>query len=161
MLMLFRDVKQGYPVYIFNRKDVSVKVGKVVNTPVPNFDVKMGSSKMVVDLSVDVDGKITSYVFEDTSEVGYFNDYVISVNRDAVLREIERVKNQSEEALKMVDYHKGAVIKCNDLMKEYSPEFREKTEASERMNALEGKVDKLTEALSKLIGKFDKERSTL
>lgn len=159
--MLFRDVKQGYPVYMFNRKDVDVKVGKVTNSPLPHFDPKTGTAKMVVDLNIEIDGNVMSYVFDDTCEVGYYNDMVISMNKDSILREIERVKSQSEEALKMVDYHKEAVAKCNQLMKDYSPEFRERTEATERMNALEGKVDKLTDTLAKLIGKFDKERREL
>lgn len=157
--MLFRDVKQGYPVYIFDRKDVSVKVGKVTNSPLPHFDVKMGTNQMVVDLNVETDGHTVSYVFADTGEVGYANELVISVNKEAILREIENVENQAEEALKMTDYYKDAVKKCKELLKVYSQEYKERTEAAERMTALENKVDKLVESFSSLVGRMDKERS--
>lgn len=156
--MLFRDSKAGYPIYLFNRKDVSVMTGKITNVSLPHFDAKMGASKMVVDIDVMTDGKATSYVFDDSGEVGYVGDSVISINRDAILREIERVKNQSDEALKMVDYHRDAIGKCDKLLKEFSPEYKQRIENTERMNTLENKVDKLTDALTALVAKIDKEK---
>ncbi len=156
--MLFRDSKTGYPIYILDRKDVSVRTGKITHVSMPHFDAKIGNSKMVVDIDVDIDGKATSYVFDDAGEVGYVGDYVITINRDAILREIERVKNQSDEALKMVEYHRDALAKCDKLMKDFSPEYRQSAENTERMNTLENKVDKLTDALTALVNKIDKEK---
>ena len=156
--MLFRDSKSGYPIYVFNRKDVSLQTGKITNVSLPHFDAKMSVTKMVVDIDVLVDGKSTSYVMDDSAEVGYVGDYVISINRDAILREIERVKNQSDEALKMIDYHRDAIGKCDKLLKDFSPEYKERLETSERMNTLENKVDKLTDALTALVNKIDKEK---
>lgn len=158
--MLFRDSKSGYPIYILNRKDVSLQTGKITNVSLPHFDAKMSANatKMVVDIDVMVDGKSTSYVMDDSGEVGYVGDYVISINRDAILREIERIKNQSDEALKMINYHRDAIGKCDKLLKDFSPEYKERLETSERMTTLENKVDKLTDALTALVNKIDKEK---
>lgn len=157
--MLFRDSKSGYPIYILNRKDVSLQTGKITNVSLPHFDTKMSSAtKMVVDIDVMADGKTTSYVFDDSGEVGYVGDCVISINRDAILREIERIKNQSDEALKMIDYHRDAIGKCDKLLKEFSIEYKERLETTERMTTLENKVDKLTDALTALVNKIDKEK---
>lgn len=154
--MLFRDVKAGYPAYIFDRKAVEVKTGKVRNTPMPHFDSHFpGAGKMVVDLEVETGGEVMPFVMEESSEVGYVGDLVVTVTKDAVVREVERVKNQSEDALKMVDYHRKAVEKCDGLLKELSPEFRERTESAERMNALEGKVDKLARSLEAMLEKME------
>lgn len=156
--MFFRDAKAGYPAYIFDRKTVTIKVGKVTNTPMPHFDARM-SGRMVVDLNVDVDGRVMPFVLDECSEVGYADDMVVSVGVEAILREVDRVENQSAEALKMVDYHKEAVEKCEALKREYSPDYRERTEANERMTTLEGKVDKLADAMNELLGKINQERS--
>lgn len=153
--MQFRDSKQGYPIYVFDRKALEIKVGKITNTPMPHFD-SMAGGKMVVDINIEIDGISTQYVMEEMAEVGYAGEKVVSVSKDAILREVERVKNQSEDALKMNDYHKEAVTKCNQLMKEYSPEYKERTETSERMSALEDKVGKLTDALSELLNKMER-----
>lgn len=130
----------------------------MINTPMPHFDARM-SGRMVVDLNVDVDGRVMPFVLEECSEVGYADDLVVSVGVEAILREVDRVENQSAEALNMVDYHKDAVEKCEALKKEYSPEYKERTEANERMTNLEGKVDKLADAMTELLGKLNQERS--
>lgn len=155
---MFRDVKQGYPVYLFDRKEVAMRVGKVTSVGMPHFDAKVGASKMVVDLTVEADGKSVAYVMDECGEVGYVGDMVVAVGMEAVLREVARVKNQSEEALKMEEYHRGAVARCEEIMKEYSTEYRDKAEATERMSTLEGKVDKMADMLSALMGKMDQER---
>lgn len=130
----------------------------MTNTPMPHFDARM-SGRMVVDLNVDVDGRVMPFVLEECSEVGYADDLVVSVGVEAILREVDRVESQSAEALKMVDYHKEAVEKCESLKKEYSPDYRERTEANERMTNLEGKVDKLADVMNELLGKLNQERS--
>lgn len=133
-------------------------MGKVTNTPMPHFDARM-SGRMVVDLNVDVDGRVMPFVLEECSEVGYADDLVVSVGLEPILREVDRVENQSAESLKMVDYHKEAVEKCEALKKKYSPEYKERTENSERMAKLEDKVDKLADAMAELVGDLRKERS--
>lgn len=154
--MYFRDVKAGYPAYIFDRKAVEVKTGKVRNAPMPHYEDRFpGSGKMVVDLDVEVGGEVMPFVMEESSEVGYVGDLVVTVTKDAVVREVERVKNQSEDALKMVDYHKEAVAKCAGLLKELSPEYRERTESAERMENLEGKVDRLARTLEAMLEKME------
>lgn len=130
----------------------------MTNTPMPHFDARM-SGRMVVDLNVDVDGRVMPFVLEECSEVGYADDLVVSVGVEAILREVDRVENQSSDALKMVDYHREAVEKCKALKREYSPDYRERTEANERMTNLEGKVDKLADAMNELLGKLNQERS--
>lgn len=58
----------------------------------------------------------------------------------------------------MVDYHRDAIGKCDKLLKEFSPEYKQRIENTERMNTLENKVDKLTDALTALVAKIDKEK---
>lgn len=156
--MLFRDTKQGYPIYMFNRKDISVKIGNVTNVSIPHFDPKGAIGKMVVDVDIDVDGNVTSYVLNDTDEVGYSGDMVISADKECILREVTRQMKQSEDALKMMSYHEDAKRKCEELMKEFSSEYKERSESTERMTALESKVDKLTESLASMM-EIMKERS--
>lgn len=148
--MLFRDAKQGHVVYVLDRKEIKITSGKITNTPMPHFDNNNFTGKMVVDVNVDIDGKMVQYVLDDTSEVGYVGDMVVSVNIDAILREVERIENQSEEALKMVDYHKDAVVKCKQLRKEYSQEYKDRTEATERMDSMEKQLAQISEMLRSL-----------
>ena len=155
-IMQFKDTKQGYPVYVIDRKDVTVAVGKITNSPMPHFDNHFpGAGKMVVDLVIDYDGKTGTYVMDDSAEVGYAGTLVITANRECVTRELESIKSNSEQALSMMDYHKDAVEKCEKLMKEYSPEYKERSAFNERLDGLENNVEKLTKSVSALLEKME------
>lgn len=154
--MQFKDVKQGYPVYVIDRKDVTVMVGKITNSPMPHFDNNFpGVRKMVVDLAIEYDGKTGTYVMEDSAEVGYVGTLVITANRECVTREIESIKSNSEQALSMTNYHKEAVEKCEKLMKEYSPEYKERSAFNERLDGLENNVAELAKSVSELVNKME------
>lgn len=152
---MFKDAKQGYSIYMLNRKDISVSCGKITNMPIPHFDNRIGAAKMVVDLNVECNGKTTNYVVDDTAEICFAGDIVITMNRECILREIESIKATSESAIKMMDYHKDALVKCDALLKEYSPEYKERSEYSERIIDIESKVDKLTNAVATLVSKLE------
>ena len=147
--MQFKDAKCGSTILIFDRNEIAVKSGKITNNPMPHFDPKCPAmSKMVVDLNVEVDGTSTTYVMEDNAEVGYVGNTFLTINRECLLREVESIKAQSEQALKMVDWNKSAVKKCDNIMKEYSPEYRERTETTNRLDSLEEKLGNIAKSLN-------------
>lgn len=98
--MLFKDLKTNYPVYIFDKASTSVQEGKVVNTGLPHFDLNQPSySRMVTDVTIKVGDITKTYTFKDDSDIGYADNLVISPNRDVILREVESIKEQSEQIL--------------------------------------------------------------
>lgn len=153
--MQFKDTKLGYPIYIIDRKAVTVTTGKVTNSPLPHFDPKCPTSKMVVDLSVETGGSSATYVLDDTAEVGYVGNLVITADRDNVTRELECIKSQCEESIKMEPWNHEAVAKCDKILQEYSPEYKQRSEYSERITSLENKFDRLNEAITQIIKKLD------
>lgn len=154
--MQFKDTKQGCPIYILDRKAVTVTTGKVTNAPLPHFDPKCPSaSKMVVDLNVEADGNTTTYVLDDTAEIGYVSNLVITANRECVTRELESLRTQSEEALKMTAYHRDALAKCETLLAEYSPEYKQRSQYTERLDGIEHRLDLLGQSITKIIEKIE------
>ncbi|MBQ0159892.1 MAG: hypothetical protein KBT28_04630 [Bacteroidales bacterium] len=150
--MQFKDTKQGYPIYVIDRKNVTVAVGKITNSPVPHFDNHFpGAGKMVVDLTIDCDGKVDTYVMEDSAEVGYAGTLVITANRECVARELESIYSNSDQALSMMPYHKEAKEKSEKLLKEYSQEYKERSEFNDRLEGLENNVEKLTKSFSEFL----------
>jgi len=37
--MLFKDLNPNYPIFVFNKTDVAVQEGKVINKGLPHFDM--------------------------------------------------------------------------------------------------------------------------
>lgn len=151
--MTFKELKQGYSVYILNKDDMSVKYAKVVNVSSPHID-KNGfdlGAALVVDVVLDTNGAIATYTFKEDTEIGYVQQTVITTDKQNVIREVEAIKSQSEELLSQVDTHKSRLQKCNDILVEFNPAIKEKRAIDERFVKLEGSIDEIKHMLSNII----------
>lgn len=109
--MTFRELKQGYSIYVLDKDSMCVKSGKVMSVSAPHLDKKgfeLGAT-LVVDIVIDIDGVINTYTFKEDTETGYFSSTVITVEKSNIIREVEATKAQSEEALSQVDIHKERI----------------------------------------------------
>lgn len=151
--MLFKDLKSGFPVYIYDRTAIEVKQGKVSQVSAPHLDKGQFDmmANMVVDVAIDVDGVTKTYTFKDNSETGYTGSLVITTEKQNIIREIEASKQQSEEALSQVDMHRSRVEKYEAILAEYNPAIKEKKAIDERFGKLEGSMDELKVMLQSLI----------
>lgn len=154
--MLFKDLKNGCPVFIFDRDKIEFKEANVLNISTPYFDSHFGNpTEMVVDIAID--GFQVPYTFKDGTDIGYVNNLVISPDREKVLKEVEVLKLQSEQALSRMDTHKSNIDKCSNILSEYSQSFKEKKETEERFRKLESSVGELKDMIKGLANQL-KER---
>ena len=151
--MLFKDLKNGFPVYIYDRNSIEVSQGKVVNVSMPHIDkgnFNMQAS-MVVDITIENNGCPTTYTFRDNTETGYTSSLVISTDKANIIREIEAAKEQSEEALSQVEQHKIRLQKYETILADYNPAVKEKKAIDERFGKIESSMDELKSMLSGLL----------
>lgn len=148
--MLFKDLKNGYPLFIFDRDKVTFAQARVVDVTPPHFDSHFGNpTEMVVDVTIE--GFSRPYTFKDSTDTGYVNNVVITTDRDKGLKEVEALKAQSEQALSKKEMYEANVEKCSQILSEYSPVFKEKKENEERFTKLEGSVSELTNMIKGLV----------
>lgn len=58
--MIFKDIKQNYPVYILNKQDMTFSQGKVISTSFPRYENRSdippslltSSPQMVIDITI-------------------------------------------------------------------------------------------------------------
>lgn len=155
--MTFKELKQGYSIYILDKDEMRVKNGKVVSVSAPHIDkqgFEMGVS-LVVDVVLDIEGAVATYTFKEDTETGYIKQTVITTDKSNVIREVEAIKSQSEEVLSQVDMHRDRLQKCNDILIEFNPAIKEKKAIDERFGKLEGSIDELKSMLSGLLIKHE------
>lgn len=153
--MTFKELKQGYSVYILDKENMCVRNGKVVNVSTPHIDKKgydLGVT-LVVDVDLDINGVVATYTFKEDTETGYANQTVITTDKQNIIREVDAIKSQSEEALSQVDIHKDRLQKCNDILVEFNPAIKEKQAIDERFGKLENSMDELKSMISGLLTK--------
>lgn len=152
--MLFKDLKIGYPVYIFHKDgEKRITQGKV--TAISPSRLPQTSSlqtmQMVVDVTIDDGGSSRTYTIPDNLSVTYSNNLVLSTDRDGVIREVEILRNQCADELAKIDEYRKSVSECEKILTDWNPVFREKRETEERFSKLETSMSDLKSMMSGLI----------
>ena len=152
--MLFKDLKIGYPVYIFHKegekritqgKVTAISPSRLPQTP------SLQTMQMVVDVTIDDGGSSRTYAIPDNTSVTYTNGLVLSTDREGVIREVEILRNQCAEELAKIEDYRKSVSECEKILTEWNPAFREKRETEERFSKLETSMSDLKSMMSGLI----------
>ena len=145
--MKFKDIKQGYVLHIFDKKEIRVSHVKVTDVSPAHVDMTGGVSNLVVDVKTD-DGK--TYVVQADSECAYPDGRVLSTSEPIVLVEVKAMKSAADQTLSQIDHHRMVSDKCAALMEELDPTEREKKETEARFAKIEDKMDSIMEMLKKI-----------
>lgn len=149
--MNFKELKTGHEVFAVDLQKVEVYKGKVtVDATLPHTDPKFGIAQLVVDVTIDVNGEPKTYVLPADADSAYPQNMVVTTSRDVLLREIEAKKNSCQQSLSMVEYYKECVEKCDKVIADYNPVFREKQENEARFAAIEKGQAEIMAMLKKL-----------
>lgn len=152
--MLFKDLKIGYPVYIFHKdgekritqgKVTAISPSRLPQTP------SIQTMQLVVDVTIDDGGSSRTYAIPDNTSVTYTNGLVLSTDREGVIREVEILKNQCAEELAKIEEYRKSVSECEKILTEWNPVFREKRETEERFSKLETSMSDLKNMMAGLI----------
>ena len=158
--MQFKSLSKGYNVYLLNKDKVSVDTCPVMDITAPHYDpnYQTGQNPLnmikVCDVTLNIGGNPTKYVIGEDEEVAYGGqNLIITPNKDCVFRELEAMKNTSEEAINQIDYHKERIEKCSSLMSDFSVEYKGKKEIEDRLSKVEqglGRIENIEAMLKKL-----------
>lgn len=155
--MLFKDIKQNYPVFILNKQDVTFSQGKVTSVSLPHMDNSnpMVMGKSVIDVAIETEGKSATYAIPENLSIVYAGDIVLSTDRDGIMREVEAMKASAEQAIKNVERQKMIVEKSTSLLTELNPVFKEKQENEQRMTKMENSIEELKNMFAGFMKKMD------
>ena len=140
--MMFKELKSGYPIYLFDRASLRYEQAKVMIAQ-PNYQPTT-IGKLETNITVQTkDGKQNTYSVTDSEQAAYAGTLLIASNKEAVINEINILKSNSEEVLNKVEEHKHIVSECGKLLAELDTTFRDQQRTNERLDNLENKLDEI------------------
>lgn len=140
--MMFKELKSGYPIYLFDRASLRYEQAKVMSAQQNYQPTTIG--KLETNITVQTkDGKQNTYSVTDSEQAAYAGTLLIASNKDAVINEINILKSNSEEVLNKVEEHKHIVSECGKLLAELDTTFRDQQRTNERLDNLENKLDEI------------------
>ena len=151
--MLFKDIKQNFPVYILDKQNMSFTQGKVQSVSFPHIDNSspMGMGKTVIDVAIEADGKSGTYAMPENLSVVYAGNIVLSTDRDGIMREVEAMRTSAEQVLASVDKQREIVEKSTALLTELNPEYKAKQQNEQRLSNLESSMKELKDMMAGFI----------
>lgn len=154
--MLFKDLKSGYPVYFLDREVIKAYQGKVISISVPRYDMQKNNvnAPMVVDVTIDADGQTRTYTISENATTTYAGHIVLSTERDGIIREVEAMKAQKEDAIAQEEKNHEELSRMIILLEEWNPALAEKRKQDERINTIEQEVKNIGQQLKDFFSEF-------
>lgn len=154
--MLFKDIKQNYPVYILDKSNLTLSTGKATQVPFPRVDMnqKTGKTETVVDITIEANGKTATYVIPENLAVTYAGNLILATDKMSLASEIEAMRNTAEQIIASVDHQKEILSKSEALLAELNPVYKEKQETEKRFSEMEKSVKELKDMMSDFIKKM-------
>lgn len=154
--MTFKDIKENNVVYILDKNNLQVIKAKVKNSPIPKIDMNkpnlgLSNSSLVVDLDLEINGKVTQYTIPESLEVTYTSTgLVLATESSKLIPEVEAMAKEAKDTLDKEAYFKKVLEKSSTLLAELNPQLKERQETDRRLNLLEDKLSQVLTAVEKL-----------
>lgn len=149
--MQFKDIKQNYPVFVLDKKEMTVTTGKATAVGFPRMEMnpKTGKQEIVVDLTVEANGKTGTYAIPEGLSITYADNIVLSTNQQGLATEIEALQNAAKQYFQMKDYQQKVLDTAQTLLAELNPVYKERQETENRFNKIEGSISEMKELMMK------------
>ena len=160
-MLQFKDLRSGNPVYILDRNgEMNILMAHAAtDASMPHIDYNSTQmnlqrpNQMIVEVNIDIDGKTQQFVIPEDSTVTVTPDNrVLSTDIAPILREVETLRQRSQEILASVDANKARINRCDELLEAWNPELRAKRETERRFSTIDQTISELRSDVS---GKFD------
>ena len=154
--MAFQNLRNNHQIYILHKDDIpTLEIGKVtaVSLPVPKYGNNSMYNDLVLDITVEVDGKTLNFQkIPSTSEIADFgNNIVLSTNKDAMNNELMSMKQRSLDIINSVEYHQRIISGCDEILQSINPEIAEKQKQEQENRELREEINSLKEMFQEFL----------
>jgi hypothetical protein len=157
--MAFQNLRNNHQIYILHKDAAPIlELGKVthVSIPVPKYGTNSMYNDLVLDITVEVDGKTTNFQkLPANSEIADFgNNIVVAISKEAMNSEVTSMKQRSLDILNSIEQHQSIINGCDEILKVLNPEIAEKQRQEQENKALREEINSLKEMFSEFINQF-------
>lgn len=156
MAIQFKDVKQNYPVFIFDKHEMKIWQGKVLSVSFPRVDMnaKGYTPDMVIDITIESNGKTATYTIPESLTVTFAGNLVLATEKTVLAGEIEASVNAAKQILDSVQSAQNVVDKAPQLLAELNPTYKERQETERHFGNIEDSMSRLEQMIQNFINEF-------
>ena len=157
--MAFQNLRNNHQIYILHKDAIpTLEIGKItsISVPVPKYGNTSMYNDLVLDITVDIDGKPTNFQkLPANGEIADFgNNIVVAVSKEAMNSEVSSMKQRSLDILNSIEQHQSIIQGCDEILQVLNPEIAEKQRQEQENKALREEINSLKEMFSEFMNKF-------
>lgn len=147
--MLFKDIKQNYPIHIFDKQDFRYIQGKATAVSFPKLEINpdTGKPEMMVSITIEAEGKTATYAIPENLSVSYANGLVFATDKSLLLAEAKSVKANAEQIIASVPKAQKIIDNAPAVFAELDSSFKEKQETEQRFGKIEGSISEMKDLM--------------
>lgn len=154
--MAFQNLRTNHQIYILHKDTIpTLEIGKVtsVSVPVPKYGNASMYNDLVLDITVDVEGKITNFqkLPANTEIADFGNNIVIATSKEAMNSELISMKQRSLDIIGSVELHESVVQGCDEILQQINPEIAEKQRQEQENKQLREEINSLKEMFQEFL----------
>ena len=154
--MAFQNLRNNHQIYILHKDAVpTLEIGKVtfVSVPVPKYGNTSMYNDLVLDITVEVDGKSTNLQkLPASGEIADFgNNVVVATSKEAMNNELISMKQRSLDIINSVEQHQGIILGCDEILQKLNPEIAEKQRQEQENKQLREEINSLKEMFQEFL----------
>ena len=146
--MIFKDLKQGFPLYVLNVNTMDVGTGTVSRVAGPHITndkrkLANGQLMMVVDVSATMGNNTLNFELQENASNTMSDDgqFLISPNQEDIANGIRMVKTRCEEYIRNEQHYKELIKKCDALLPQVDPLYRQSIDNEARFTGMQATID--------------------
>lgn len=154
---MFKDLKQGFQVSLLDKsgKVPHYHIGTIVGVSEPRIDQMkqqpfgqpMSYADMVIDLTVEFDGKTQTYTVPEQSNVASVASLTLACSAEPIANEVRAMLKHSQSVIESVSHHEEVAKECANILEELQPAPAD----SKRLAILEESVGEMKGLLERLV----------
>lgn len=110
---------------------------------------KTGKTEMVVDVTIEANGKMATYTIPENHSVTYAGHLVLATEKPGLVSEVEAQKASAEQVLASASKAQNIIEKAPSLLAELNPMYKEKQETEQRFGKIETSINNMEELMKK------------
>lgn len=156
---MFGALRQGSAFFVLDKQNgPTLRIGSVVSVTQPTGYNSMPWLQNMPGQTVDAlvkfdDGTQEEYKqLQANQAIAVYGNVVVAETRELMTQEVDNMARSSKNLLDTVDYHRGVLVKCEEMMRRLSPSFAKDKETDERLNTLERGLGDIKQMLAEMSG---------
>lgn len=157
---MFQNLRPGNTIYILDKTDVpALKTGTVLNVGSPMAVYNTQTAGLTMGMQPKMELSVRAKVGEQEGDFAHLpcdqgvHDYgnmIVADSREAMLSEVDAMKQRAQEVLDSVDKNKATIAACEGMFKVLNPNFAKEAERDAEIKNLSGRLDGIEASLSQI-----------